>query len=84
MINNQPVGKILATGDYSEVVKFWRAGEVAICFTAFVELKRLAPATLEKRRITRAKNRVLKTAPLFFDELFNREVDLIKEMKNGR
>lgn len=81
LIDFKPIGRVLATGDKKEdVINFWIAGKVNICFTDSTPLKSLSAETLLKRRITRAKNKLMKKAPLFFDELFKREIELIKKM----
>lgn len=77
-INFRPVGKVLATGEQKQdVIDFWVAGKVSITFTSHYEIKRMKPESLKKRRITRLKNKLLKDAPLFFDELYAREVEKI-------
>lgn len=81
LVNFKPIGKVLATGEKEEdVIKFWKAGEVCISFTDSRPLKRLSTETLKKRRTTRAKNKLMKKAPLFFDELFKREIEVINKM----
>lgn len=81
LVDFKPVGRVIATGDKEEeVIRFWIAGKVCICFTDSRPLKRLSRETLLKRRVTRAKNKLMKNAPLFFDELIKREMEVINKM----
>ena len=79
VIETKPIGRILATGDtQDEVQSFWIAGKVCICFTSSYEIKRMNPESLKKRRLTRLKNKLIAKAPLFFEELFERESGIIQ------
>ena len=52
----------------------WIPGEVAIGWTSNKPIRQLPQTTLAKRRQTRMKNKIMKAAPLFADELIAREL----------
>lgn len=81
-IDFRPVGRVLAIGEtQDDVIGYWVAGKVSITFTSTYEIKRMKPESLRKRRLTRLKNKLIKNAPLFFDELFARESVKIGALK---
>lgn len=52
----------------------WQPGQVAIVWNSDEALRQLAPETLAKRRLTRMRNKLARTAPLFADQLEAREL----------
>ena len=80
LVNWRPVGKVIAAGDKDYVMQFYVCGKNALVWSDETPLKRLSAETLLKRRTSRAKNKLMKKAPLFFDEFFKRELAAIALM----
>ena len=71
MVNFRPVGEILAEGTEAEVSPFWKAGEVAICWTYDEGPRRqLSKEGLASVRQKRLRRRLERKHPLLADVLF--------------
>ena len=67
-----------------EIKALWVAGEVSICWSSNEELRELSQESLAKLRRTRLHNKLQRTAPLFADELEQREMEERPDFFAGR
>jgi hypothetical protein len=76
MVNFRPIGEILAEGTEAEVAPFWKAGEVAICWTYDQNPPRqLSKQSLASVRQKRLRRKLEKKHPLFAAPLFDQEIE---------
>ena len=75
MVNNRPVGRVLATGTAEEVDPYWVPGKVAICWNGiYPERRKLSKEGLASVRQKRLRRRLERKFPLFADALFEEEL----------
>lgn len=75
MVNFRPVGEIIAEGTEAEVAPYWKAGEVAICWTYDQDPpKQLSKESLASVRQKRLRRKLDKKHPLFAAQLFEEEL----------
>ena len=75
MVNNRPIGEVLARGTAEEVDPFWVAGQVAIVWTYDAPPPRqLSQKSLASVRRKRLRNRLEKKCPLLASVLYEQEL----------